>query len=204
MPSDDTPSVSGRRVDARHARGVQVGDHNTLNVYPRPDRRHRRPGINEPRRVFLSHTAELRKLPEPRSFIAAVEDAITRAGDVIVDMEYWTATDHPPAQQDRDRLATADVYVLLAGFRYGSPVRDRPDVSYTQHEFEVAGELGIPRLVFLLGDDTHGPPALFVDHQHGARQAGFRQRLQDSGLVTAQVDSPDRAETLVYDALTRL
>jgi hypothetical protein len=191
-------------VDARYARGMQVGDHNTLNVYPRPDRRHRRPGINEPRRVFLSHTAELRKLPEPRSFIAAVEEAITRAGDVIVDMKYWTATDHPPAQQDRDRLATADVYVLLAGFLYGSPVRDRPEVSYTEHEFEVAGELGIPRLVFLLSDDTHGPPALFVDHQHGARQAGFRQRLQDSGLVTAQVDTPDRAETLVHDALTRL
>lgn len=71
-------------------------------------------------------------------------------------------------------------------------------------EFLTAGELGIPRLVFLLGEQAEGPAALFVDHQHGARQAAFCQRLQDSGLVTTTVDSPDRAETLVYDALHRL
>jgi hypothetical protein len=73
-----------------------------------------------------------------RSFVAAVEDAITRAGDVIVDMAYWTATDLPPARQDRDRLAAADVYVLPAGFRYRSPVLDRPELFYTEQEFEVA------------------------------------------------------------------
>jgi tetratricopeptide (TPR) repeat protein len=119
-------------------------------------------------------------------------------------MAYWTATDQPPAQEDRDRLATSDVYVLLAGFRYGSPVRDQPDVSYTELEFDTATELGIPRLVFLISEHAQGPAALFVDHTHGARQAVFRQRLQDSGIVTANVDSPDRAETLIYDALIRL
>lgn len=157
-----------------------------------------------PRRVFVSHTSELRELPAGRSFVDAVEDAITRSGDVIVDMQHWTAVDRPPAQEDRERLSSADVYVLLAGFCYGSPVRDQPEVSYTELEFLTATQLGIPRLVFLLSEHAQGPATLFVDHQYGARQDGFRQRLQNSGVATSFVDSPDRAETLVFDALTRL
>ena len=157
-----------------------------------------------PRRVFISHTSELRMLPEGRSFVAAVESAITRAGDVVVDMAYFTAHDLPPAQLDREKVTGADVYVLLAGFCYGSPVRDRPEMSYTEHEFETAGGAGIPRLVFLLSEQALGPAALFRDSQYGARQEGFRRRLQDSGITTTEVTSPDQAEVVVLDALRQL
>lgn len=143
-------------------------------------------------------------LPEGRSFVAAVESAIARAGDVVVDMAYFTAHDRPPAQLDREQVAGADVYVLLAGFCYGSPVRDRPEMSYTEHEFEVAGEVGIPRLVFLLSEQVLGPAALFRDSRYGARQEGFRRRLQDSGITTTEVTSPDNAEVVVLDALRQL
>jgi len=157
-----------------------------------------------PRRVFISHTSELRALPEGRSFVAAIESAIARAGDVVVDMAYFTAHDQPPALLDRDTVASADIYVLLAGFRYGSPVRDRPEMSYTEHEFEAAGEAGIPRLVFLLSERAHGPAGLFRDSENGPRQEGFRRRLQDSGITTTEVTSADHAEAVVLDALRQL
>jgi WD40 repeat protein len=151
----------------------------------------------------MSHTSELRRLPVGRSFVDAAESAIKRSGATPVDMEYFTADSRPPAQVCGDAVRSADVFVGIVGFRYGSPVRDRPELSYTELEFEEAGQAGLPRLVFLLGEDTQGPAGLFRDIEHGARQEEFRKSLSDSGVTITVVTSPEGLETALYQALVQ-
>lgn len=157
------------------------------------------------RRVFLSHTGELRRFPAGRSFVAAAEAAVSRAGDAVTDMAYFPARDDQPAEYCRRRVRECDVYVGLIGLRYGSPVRDRPEVSYTELEFEAATEAGLPRLVFLLDEDAALPiPAIQLtddDPDLRARQREFRARLAAAGIMVAKVASPGDLELRLLHAL---
>ena len=141
-------------------------------------------------RVFLSQTSELRRYPAGRSFVAAAEQAVSRAGNVAVDMAYFTAREDKPANYCREQVGQADVYAGIIGFRYGSPVQDEPGLSYTELEFAAAGELGLPRLVFVLDENAVLPlPVFLSDPVHGERQRAFRDQVQDAGITVQPVDS---------------
>ncbi|WP_255724010.1 DUF4062 domain-containing protein [Frankia sp. Cj5] len=156
------------------------------------------------RRVFLSHTGELRKFPTGYSFVTAVERGVSRAGDAVVDMEYFTAQDSLPANYCVERVKNCEVYLAIVGFRYGSPVCEQPQLSYTELEFNTASQVGIPRLIFMLDEDAQVPYRLFHDNAYGERQIAFRARLKDSGLIVATFSAAAELENLAYQALTEL
>ena len=165
------------------------------------------PGNGAGWRVFVSHTSELRDFPAVRSYVAAVERAIAACGHVIVDMADFPAADQPAAELCRQRVRRCQVYVGVLGTRYGSPVRDEPQVSYTELEFEAATEAGLDRLVFLLDTDAADvgiPPSSLIDHEFGARQEAFRRRVQDSGLITQKFTDPATLGQLVERSLREL
>ena len=158
--------------------------------------------------VFLSHASELRNFPAGRtSYVAEAERAISAAGHVIVDMADFPAADQAAAQVCAERVRGCQVYVGVLGTRYGSPAADRPEVSYTELEFDAATAAGLPRLVFLLDTaaaDVGIPLDQLIDHQFGTRQEAFRRRVQASGLVTQSFTSPDQLGKLVERSLRGL
>ena len=157
-------------------------------------------------RVFVSHTSELRQHPPERSFVAAAEQAVLRAGGIALDMEYFTAREDKPAEYCRQQVRQADVYVGILGFRYGFPVRDEQEHSYTELEFAAATELDLPRLVFLLDEDAvlPLPQNALSDPVYGGRQAAFRARVAAGEVTVRRVESPERLETLLFQALTNM
>ena len=165
------------------------------------------PGDGARWRVFVSRTSELREFPAGGSYVAAVERAISACGHVVVDMTDFPAADQIPAQLCRERVGGCEVYVGVLGTRYGSPVRDEPDVSYTELEFNAATEAELPRLVFLLDTsaaDVGIPLSRLIDVEFGARQQGFRRRVQECGLVTQVFADPATLGQLVERSLHEL
>lgn len=160
-----------------------------------------------PWRVFISHTSELREFPRGRSYVSEVERAIIAAGHVPVDMLDFPAADRRPAHLCEGQVRGSDVYVGLLGTRYGSPVRDKPVVSYTELEFDTATEAGLNRLVFVLDPDAENvriPPAHLMDRDFGERQDAFRRRVRDSGLTTQSFAEPAKLGQLVERSLRDL
>src|SRR5215472_2851570 len=157
-----------------------------------------------PLRVFLSHTSDLGQPDQPGSFVAAAVAAVLRARHAVTDMAYFAARDSSPAALCTDMVAQSDVYVGIIGVLYGSPVRDRSDMSYTELEFEAAGEHGQPRLMFLIREDSAHLPLDDRPVEHRARQDAFRTRLLEAGLTAAWVDSPAELELALYQALMEL
>ena len=155
-----------------------------------------------PRRVFISHTSEFTTYPEKESFIDAAIAAVNRVRAVPYDMEYFGARDQQPAQYCKERVRECDVYVGVIGLRYGSPVRDRPELSYTELEFEAASEgPSKTRLVFLLNPDAEVPAKRFTDGQFADRQEQFRTRLRNSGVTCQDFRNVHELEKLIYQAL---
>lgn len=168
----------------------------------------REPGIGEPvapLRVFLSHTAELDEHPADGSFVAAAQRAVIRAGNLCVDVTYFGGGEERAVAVSR-QVEQMSVYVGVIGFRYGSPVADQPNVSYTELEFDTATARGLPRLVFLVDEEPTVPlpRTFFVDPQFGDRQDRFRDRLMSAGVIVQRVASPQQLELRLYHALTDL
>ena len=157
--------------------------------------------------MFVSHSSEVRAFPATGSYVAAVERAIMACGHVPVDMADFPAADLAPADLCRERVRGCEVYVGVLGTRYGSPVRDEPEISYTELEFDTATEAGLHRLVFLLDTDAADvgiPLSRLIDAEFGARQEAFRRRVREGGLVTQLFADPATLGQLVERSLREL
>ncbi|MGH8833538.1 MAG: DUF4062 domain-containing protein, partial [Actinomycetes bacterium] len=138
--------------------------------------------------------------PERRSFVDAAIDAVNQSGAVPGDMRWLGSQDRPAAEVCAERVLLCDIYIGILGHRYGTLLPGK-NLSYTEWEFEVAGDAGVPRFIFLL-DEEAAVPRRFVDESTEHSQATFRARASDGRVVT-RFRTAEELKGLVLQALMR-
>ncbi|MEV0677618.1 TIR domain-containing protein [Actinosynnema sp. NPDC050436] len=130
-------------------------------------------------RVFLS----LPRGPGSAAVADAARAAIAGSGNSVVET---AASDLPPEEQCRRMLRECDAYVGVLGSAYGPVLRGEP-VSHAEFEYRTAGEIGVPRLVFLLsGDPEPGED----------RQRAFRELVSATSPATVVGSARELADAL--------
>ncbi len=64
-----------------------------------------------PLRIFLSYTSELREHPSDRSYVAAAESAVMRAGHAVSNMARFAARDTEPAEYCTAEVERTDTLI---------------------------------------------------------------------------------------------
>gem|GEM_PF-1324716 len=104
-----------------------------------------------PYQIFLSST--YRDLIAERE---AVEQVIVALGQHFKGMEHFFAREETPLETCLAEVARSHWLVLVVGQRYGAT--DAAGISYTEREYLRAGQLNIPRFVFLQDESATDAP----------------------------------------------
>ena len=111
-----------------------------------------------PFRVFLSST--FRDLKKERKHVKKIADKVCS----VIGIEMFLPDEKCVLKTCLENLRKCDIYVGIIGLHYGSAIpyeqlvevegekaNDYKGLSFTHYEFRKAGELGIPRAVFIMG-----------------------------------------------------
>ncbi len=164
--------------------------------------------------VFLSSTVE-----DLKPYREAANAAAQTAGFLAVAQEYWVARDNPPLKECMERVAEADVLVVIVAHRHGWVPPGQPAgarKSITRLECEEAKRLGQELLAFVVDDAVAWDFKLREEHLLGeAAKAGkgieeavgnvaalaeFKEWLR-SGRTRVTFTNPDDLRGKISDAL---
>ena len=155
--------------------------------------------------VFISHTSEFAEYPVEQSYIRRVEEWVLRAKHNPHHMKLFPAVAEPASIFDVNEVRDSDVYVGIHGMRWGSPLPDQPEMSHVEQEYETAKRIGIPRLLFLLDENSSEhclPEEKPMDAMYAERQKTFRERLKtEDGNIISSFSSPDDLKAKLYHGL---
>ncbi len=132
---------------------------------------------------------------------SAAIDACRRVGARVLTPEDTTIESPRGVDEWLDRINEADIYVGIVGFRYGYIPRGR-NKSVLDLEYERAGQLGIPRLMFFMSDQ-HAIQAKDVEIGAGATKlARFKEDVSRTALISF-FSSPDELKLKILESLSR-
>jgi hypothetical protein len=138
--------------------------------------------VNKEYKVFISSTSDLAQ--ERAEAIRAV----LACNCIPVSMENWAASSADPVSRITEKLAACDYFVLLAGYRSGTTLKEL-GMPYVELEYEYASKRDL-RKVILLKDLKPG-------EEPDPRQLEFRTRLSDNHAIQTWRDPHDIARLVM-------
>ncbi len=114
-------------------------------------------------------------------------------------MERFGARPQRTPEFCRRKVGECDVFVGILGLCYGSCPKGCA-VSYTEMEYDAAGECGKDRLMFLSGKDFAPPQQLKLSAEEATKQRAFRERAKEE-CVYELFSNPDELGGQVVTAL---
>lgn len=155
-------------------------------------------------KIYISSTK--RDLVEHR---AAVDRTLRRMGHDAIGMEQYIAEGGKPLERCKQDVATADLYVVIVAWCYGSvPVglsKPNDKRSFVELELDEAVEKGKTVLAFLLDPETPWPPnqvdAMGSDAGEGQKVAALRARL-GANYLSGIFRTPDDLASQVQAAVS--
>jgi hypothetical protein len=143
-------------------------------------------------KAFVSSTVS-----DLAAYRATVNDTLERLGIEYVTLESLIASS-VPADSVLEALSSADIFILLLGYRYGS-IAPKGGISWVEVEFRAAQQMSKPILVFMARPDTQWPVnAIDLDR---SRVEGFREEVASSYLVSYFTSPEDLASKLATSLL---
>ena len=134
---------------------------------------------DKPQNVFVSSTFQ-----DLKDYREAVRAAIRRLGAVDIAMENMGSTEERPKNEcerliREDASAFVGIYARCWGY---TPPSD--EASITAHEYQVAGEAGLPRFIYILDSNAVWPPEKCDHGEAQIRLERFKVQLKDRHVVS--------------------
>ncbi|MGI4735736.1 MAG: DUF4062 domain-containing protein [Janthinobacterium lividum] len=126
--------------------------------------------------VFISSTFD--DLKEHRD---AVVKAVLQLGHLPVGMEMFNAGDQTQWETIKTYIDSSDYYLVILAHRYGSK-DPASGLSYTEKEYDYAGEQGVPRLGFVI-DKTATWPADRVEAKAKKKLDDFKRKVGSARVI---------------------
>lgn len=126
--------------------------------------------------VFISSTFD--DLKEHRD---AVVKVVLQLGHLPVGMEMFNAGDQTQWETIKSYIDSSDYYLVILAHRYGSK-DPASGLSYTEKEYDYAGEQGVPRLGFVI-DKTATWPADRVEAKGKKKLDDFKRKVGSARVI---------------------
>ena len=131
-------------------------------------------------RAFVSST-----MKDLRKERAAVCEALLMQEVMPVSMEFFPCSNRKPEDFIRFKMSRCDFSILIVGNRYGSKSNGK---SFTEMEYDMANELGIPIYVFISDSKSDDSPESEDDIMS---LIAFKRRIKEEHTVAFFSNSDD-------------